>query len=94
MNAVPKAPQPLTPEEKLPEGMDRILKEYGATLSQLNTLKVVCEAVLDAMADIDKGAFKRTHMAVPKKDLALLVHHTVEADNLIRLHLTPENTDA
>jgi hypothetical protein len=94
MNEVPKAPQPLNPEEKLPEGMDRILKEYGATLSQLNTLKVVCEQVLTDMADISKGALKRTHMAVPKTTLAMLVEITVEADNLIRLHLTPENTDA
>lgn len=93
LHPVPKAPAPLDPTVPPPEGLEKLFKEYGATLSQLKKLMDYCENVLSSMRDIPKGPLKREFMAVPKRDLALLVQVAVETDNLIKLHLTPEPTN-
>jgi len=85
-----KDPQPLDPTA-IPEGMDRILKEYGATLSQLNTLNTACQALLNNMRPI-KANNIRCH--VQREDILILATLVDETGDLIKRHLEPEKTES
>lgn len=80
------APTPLDPAD-LPEGMDRILKEYGATLSQLNTLNVACQRLINNVRPIKNNTI-RVH--VQREDLLVLAALVDETSALIKRHLEPE----
>lgn len=86
---MPNDPQPLDPTA-IPEGMDRILKEYGAALSQLNTLNEACKVLLNNMRPI-KANNIRCH--VYREDMLVIATLVDETAKLIKRHLEPEKTE-